>query len=146
MSAAHEFLDNLVGNWRLTGKMGEIELRQDVTARWVLDDSFLWMHCRSTAPEDNPTARYEAVYHIGYNPAAGQCVMHLLDTTEVPTECTMGRGVQEGNRVTFRFEYKDTPFLYTFEYDPTHDRWHLPQTYEQDGELKSFAVKEMTRL
>lgn len=146
MSDVRAFLDNLVGNWKLTGKMGEIDLLQEVTARWILDDSFLWMHCRSTAPEENPTAKYEAVYHIGYNRDTGQCVMHLLDTTEVPTDCTVGLGALEADQVTFRFEYDDATFFYQFEYDRDDDSWHLPQTYEQDGELKTFAIKEMTRL
>ncbi|MGD2058581.1 MAG: hypothetical protein PVI04_07585 [Anaerolineales bacterium] len=146
MNKERDFLNNLVGRWQLTGTMGEIKLRQEILAHWILNDTFLRMHCRSNTSADNPTAEYEAVYHLGYNADEDVIVMHLLDTTEVPTECTVGRGVLEGNRVIFRFDYEDTPFLYTFEYDPTHDRWHLPQTYEQDGELKSFAVKEMTRL
>jgi hypothetical protein len=62
MSAERGFLNNLVGRWKLSGKMGAINLQQDVTARWILNDTFVLMHCRSNTPHDNPIADYEAIY------------------------------------------------------------------------------------
>ena len=146
METEREFLSQLVGHWQLTGKMGDIDLHQDVLARWILNETYLWVHCRSTAPEENPTAEYEAVYHIGYNTDQGLFVMHLLDTTEVPVDCVVGRGVLEDDRIVFRFDYEDTPFLYEFACDPQESRWDLLQTFEQEGLHKTFATKRLTKV
>lgn len=142
----YDFLNHLVGQWRLTGMMGDVTLQQKVTAKWVLGGTFLWMYFTSTTPEDNPTAGYEAVYHLGFNEAEQIFVMHLLDTTEVPTECVMGRGKREGNSIPFVFEYGTTNFCNTFVWHPERDSWSFRQTYEEDGTSKTFATKEMTRM
>lgn len=139
-------LDRLVGRWRLTGHMGNVALSQNVTADWMLGGTFVVMYCRSTAPEDNPTAGYEAVYHLGFNRETHQFVMHLLDTTEVPTACVVGLGRRDGHRIPFLFQYGDTPFTNTFSWDAEQDRWTFLQTYEEDGEAKVFATKEMVRV
>lgn len=73
-------------------------------------------------------------------------VMHLLDTTEIPTECVMGLGRREGNSIPFLFEYGQTPFTNTFTWHPDRDSWSFVQTYEEDGQQRVFAEKEMTRV
>ena len=146
MKDTHDFLDHLVGQWLLTGKMGEVPLRQEVSARWTLGGNFLWIYFKSIAPEDNPTASYEAVYHLGFNEDEQLFVMHLLDTTEVPTECAMGLGRREGNSIPFLFEYGQTPFTNTFTWHPDRGIWSFLQSYEEDGRQKIFAEKEMARV
>lgn len=140
------FLDNLEGRWMLTGTMGEVDLRQDVTSRWVLGGSFMQMNFESITPEGNPTADYAAVYHIGYSRDDGLYVLHLLDTTEVPTECVMGLGRREGQSIAFRFVYPDAAFTNRFTWVPEPGRWDFLQTFEAQGQTKTFATKEMTRI
>jgi hypothetical protein len=140
-----EFLGHLVGDWILTGEMGEVELRQEVRSKWVLCDTFVRMHFRSVTPVSNPTSNYEAIYHIGYNGESQTYVLHLLDTTEVPLVCVMGHGTRNGNTVPFVFEYAETKFVNTFAWDPNRDTWRFLQTYEEGGALKTFASKEMKR-
>jgi len=146
MNDSHDFLNHLVGQWMLTGKMGEIELRQLVTAKWILKNTFLWMHSRSVTPQDNPTHKYEAVYHLGYNENEQTFVMHLLDTTEVLLKCVAGLGKRVGNTLPFLFEYGQTKFFNTFVWHPEDSKWSFHQTYEEEGVVKTFATKEMTRL
>lgn len=141
-----EFLSNLVGQWLLTGQMGAVGLRQEVTAAWTLGGKFLRVYFNSVAPADNPTADYEAVYHIGFNEREQLYVMHLLDTTEVPTACVVGLGRRNGNRLPFLFAYGDTPFTNTFIWLPQQGSWRFLQTYEENGRTHTFAEKEMTRL
>lgn len=143
MDLERQFLNNLAGRWMLTGKMGKVDLQQEVLARWILNDTFLWMNCTSNAPESNPTADYEAIYHLGFNTEHRLFIMHLLDTTEVPIDCTVGRGVLENNRIVFRFDYEDKPFLYEFAWDGREHSWDLLQTYEQDGSVETFASKRL---
>lgn len=140
------FLDNLEGRWMMTGTMGEVDLRQDVTSRWVLGGSFMQMCFDSVTPQGNPTANYAAVYHIGYNRDDRLYVLHLLDTTEVPTECVMGMGRREGQSIAFRFAYPDAVFTNKFTWVPEQDRWRFLQTSESEGKTETFAMKEMTRI
>lgn len=146
MGDAHEFLDRLVGEWMLTGEMGEVELRQRVRARWVLGGQYLWMHCRSETAPDNPTAEYESIYHFGYNQAEDLYVMHLLDTTEVPTTCILGRANRVADRLPFVFDYGTIEFVNELRWHPDRDGWSFHQTYEEDGEMKTFARKELARV
>ncbi len=146
MESSQDFLSHLVGQWILTGNMGEVALRQEVTARWIPGDKFLWIYFKLDTPEGNPTSDYEAVYHLGFNEADQIYIMHLLDTTEVPNECVVGRGRRQGDSIPFLFDYGSTRFLYVFSWHPDRDSWSFRQTYEKDGETKESATKELTRV
>lgn len=141
-----DFLDNLSGRWLLTGMMGEVELRQEVASRWVLGRKFMQMDFHSIAQRENPTASYEAVYHVGYNRQEGLYVLHLLDTTEIPIECTVGLGRRVGQSIPFRFAYDDAIFTNTFTWQPEQSMWRFLQMFESQGATKTFATKEMTRI
>lgn len=145
MDDAYSFLNNLIGQWLLTGHMGEVELRQEITARWVLGNRYLEMVCKSITDESNPTSDYEAVYHIGFNETERIFVMHLLDTTEVPINCIVGLGRRQGNSIPFQFAYSKGEFLNSFTWNPEQESWSFQQTYEEGGETKTFATKQMTR-
>jgi hypothetical protein len=145
MGDDYDFLSHLVGKWILTGKMGNVDLHQEVTANWILGGKFLLMQFKSTTPEDNPTSNYEAVYHIGFNEEENVYVLHLLDTTEVPLNCVVGRGKRNGDSIPFLFEYGDTKFFNVFAWDSDENTWSFHQTFEEDGKIKMFAHKEMTK-
>jgi len=145
MDSAHDLLEKLTGQWILTGTMGETELRQTVECAWVLNETYVCMHFKSEVPSGNRTFGYEAIYYIGYNGEQGAYVMHLLDTTEVPLECAVGLAIRAGNKLPFRFNYGGTNFFNIFDYDPAVARWSFMQTYEEDGQTKTFAVKTMVR-
>ena len=140
------FLDQLTGVWELSGQMGDVPLRQRVDAEWTLGGHFVKMYFTSTTGEGNPTSDYEAVYHIGFNPSESTFVMHLLDTTEIPLECAMGRGQREGNEIAFTFRYGETDFINRFIWHPDRDSWRFEQTFDEMGEKRVFALKEMHRL
>lgn len=145
MDEAYQFLNHMVGEWTLTGVMGEIDLYQRVSADWVLGGNYLRMQVNSTAPAENPTASYEAIYHFGYNQDHGIYIMHLLDTTEVPMDCTVGRAQRLADSLPFLFQYEGTPFHNTFTWFPEPREWTSIQTYEQDGIMKTFATKRLSR-
>jgi hypothetical protein len=126
--------------------MGEVDLHQQVAVEWTLGGKFLRMYFESDAPEGNPTSEYEAVYHIGFDEEEGIYVLHLLDTTEVPLECVVGLGKRRGNRIPFLFPYGDTKFFNIFIWEPEQKRWRFLQTFEEEGEMKTFAEKTMTRI
>ena len=43
-----DLLNNLIGRWSLTGKMGDTALYQEVNAKWVLRELFVEMRFSPT--------------------------------------------------------------------------------------------------
>jgi len=145
MLLATELLDKLVGDWDLTGRMGEIPLQQAVVGKRTLGELFVELYFKSTLPAPVGQKPYEAVYYIGYNDENDLFVMHLLDTFGVGLSCIVGIGKQEGNTIPFVFDYEDGPFTNRFIWDETADAWRFEQTYLKNGQVHTFATKEMVR-
>ncbi len=141
---AGRLLERMVGSWMLTGEMGSTPLRQRVEARWALGGRYVEMRCmQEDAPED--AAPYEALYHIGFEASSGRMVMHLLDSTGVVAERSVGAGVPEADAITFTFPYLGGPFTNRFTYDPRDDSWtHELSAWRERGAVP-FATKRLTR-
>ena len=144
IETAHALLEKLVGEWELTGEMGDVPLHQEVSAQWVLGHLFIEMRFRSTLPAPDGTL-YEAIYHIGYNAPADSFVLHLLDTSGVATTCTVGVGRREGSGVPFVFNYASGPFTNRFIYDADTDGWIMQLSSVENGRVVQFALKRMVR-
>jgi Protein of unknown function (DUF1579) len=72
-------LDNMVGNWKLTGKIMQRNVEHSVEAEWVLNHQFLRLHEKQTAPPKEAEVPYEAMVMIGYDNASDCYVAHWLD-------------------------------------------------------------------
>jgi hypothetical protein len=59
----HEFLDNLVGDWKLTRKLRGRTAENSVKAEWTLNHQFLLVHMKDVSTPPN----YEAMVFIGYD-------------------------------------------------------------------------------
>lgn len=146
MPSPNEFLNNLVGQWELTGRMGQVPLRQSVEARWTLGGLFVELYFKSTLPESRPgRPPYEAIYFIGYNAQDDVYVMHLLDTFGVATECVVGLGRREGDTIPFVFHYPSGPFTTRLLWTAAAQAWDFEQTYVQAGQVETFATRHMVR-
>ncbi len=55
-----DLLNNLVGRWSLTGKMGGTSLYQEVDARWVLRELFVEMRLTPVKIDEEGNPDYEA--------------------------------------------------------------------------------------
>jgi len=138
------WLEALVGQWRLSGSMGDVELRQEVDADWALGERFVRKICRSTLPAADG-GLYEAVYFIAYATAEEVMVMHLLDSSAVSTVCPVGLGRLEGSTVEFVFEYSSGPFVNRFAYEPADDTWRHDLFSRAGGTVEPFATKHLRR-
>lgn len=145
MDFEKEFLENLVGQWELHGRMGDIVLQQSVEGKWTIGDLFIKLHFTSTLPPVDDQLPYEAIYYIGYNQEYDNYVMHLLDTTQVGITCPVGTAKREGNEIPFQFNYETGPFTNRFIWDPVAGSWGFKLTYFEQDELRTFATKEMVR-
>ena len=140
-----DFLDLLIGQWDLTGQMGNTPLHQTVSAKWILNHHFVELHITSTisTPESQPP--YQATYFIGYDEKNNNYVMHLLDTSGASYSRVIGLGKQDGNTIPFVFQYKEGPFVNRFIWEADTQSWTFKLSHEQDGQIHVFATKRMTR-
>ncbi len=134
-------LDRLVGNWRITGTMGDSALAQSVTARRVLHGKFIELRVADGTPliDGKP---YEAVYYICAT-GEGQFVLVLLDVFGVSGAPVPGLGHRDGDSLVFEFDYGSGPW--TWRWRPIHGGWELEQTYLDAGQRRTFATKRMRR-
>lgn len=134
-------LDQLVGNWTMTGHVMGDSVRYDAEAQWVLGHQFL----RLRMTDVNTPPEYAAHIYIGYDPSKDAYVAHWLDTAGGQPSTTLGYGHREGDAVMFRFEYPDGPFRTTFEQDPD-GTWHVRMRSKSEaGEWQPFAVYVLRR-
>jgi hypothetical protein len=71
-----QLLDNMAGNWKLTGKIMQRDVEHRVEAEWVLNHQFLRLHEKQTAPSKAGEVPYEAMVMIGYDNASDRYVAH----------------------------------------------------------------------
>jgi hypothetical protein len=140
-----DLLNNLIGRWSLTGKMGDTSLYQEVDARWVLRELFVEMRFTPVRVGEGGNPDYEALYLIGYDKKNGEYILHLFDTFGVTSKPVPGIGLRKDTSVRFRFDYTVGPWFNTFTWDPIRKSWKNTITFEQkDGGEETFAVKELT--
>lgn len=140
-----EFLDLLIGQWELTGQMGNTPLQQAVTAHWALDHCFVELHFTSSIPASEDQPPYQAVYFVGYDKRDDTYVMHLLDTFGAGYSRVIGLGRRDRNTISFIFQYPEGPFTNRFIWEPDTHSWTFELTHERDGQVHVFATKHMTR-
>lgn len=138
------FLDGLVGEWTLSGQMGDIPLLQKVSAQWVLAEQFVEMRFTQTDHDPNSDRPpYEAIYLVGHDSKSDVYVLHLFDTFGVSMNYKHGIGALENGRIEFVFLYQGGRFYNTLEQGDDEWTWLL-ESQEGDGR-KTFATKHMTR-
>jgi hypothetical protein len=137
-------LNNLVGRWSLTGKMGDTALYQEVNAKWVLRESFVEIRFSPARVGEGGNPDYEALYLIGYDKKTNEYVLHLFDTFGVTSKPVPGIGTRKDNLIRFKFDYTVGQWYNTFTWDPAQRSWKNMITYERkDGSEGPFAVKEL---
>jgi hypothetical protein len=131
----------LEGDWLVTRQIRGTEVKNQLSATWVLQHQFLRLQMRDVASPP----RYEAEVYIGYSYAAKAYVAHWMDNFGGHFSAA-GRGQRDGNSVEFRFEYPDGPFFNTFAWDPASGTWscHL-ESVGKDGKRSTFARDKFVR-
>jgi hypothetical protein len=137
------FLDNFVGDWSVTRKMGNGRtIESTVRGEWVLKHQFMELHCGAgdKAPE------YEALVFIGFDDAAKSYVCHWVDVFG-GRYSGVGRGRLDPNLVgiEFRFDSKEGSLTNKFGFDPETKSWTSLIRQEENGQWKTFAEEKWTR-
>src|SRR5262245_14624908 len=115
-----DLLDQPVDTRELTAQMGETSQREPVETQWSLDG--VWMESgwslgghvvdvrrRSTLTEPALRQPFEAIYFIVFDEQDERYVMQPLDTFGARYPRVLGVGERQGNRISFLFEYPNSP-------------------------------------
>jgi len=110
-----ELLDELVGKWRVNGKIMGQNIEQYCEADWVLNHQFLRAHFIDSAARDRKSmgihdgAEYEAIVFISYDNMSERYVVHWIDIFGGRFSETLGYGNsrdQHSIRFVFRIRYR----------------------------------------
>jgi len=136
-----EFLDRLVGNWRVTRSVRGSTVQNAMDARWVLGHQFVRLHMIDV--KTPPT--YEASVLIGYDATKARYVAHWCDVFGAGYSA-VGYGARSGDSVEFRFAYDDGPFFNTFTWHPRDASWTFRgENGQPDGSRTLFMEDRATR-
>jgi hypothetical protein len=136
-----DLISHLEGRWLLTRRIRGAEVRNDVTAAWVLNHQFLQLHMKDVAQPPS----YEAIVLIGFIHSSKQYVAHWTDTYGGKFSA-VGKGIRSGNSIEFRFEYPDGPFFNTFSWSPDVSQWTFRmENSDAQGSRRPFAVDTLVR-
>jgi Protein of unknown function (DUF1579) len=136
-----DFLDDLVGSWRIARSARGKQIENAMDARWVLQHQFVQLHMIDVG---TPPA-YEANVLIGFDPAKKQYTAHWCDTFGAGYSA-IGHGARAGDSVEFRFDYDDGPFFNTFTWHPADRSWTFRgENGQPDGSRKPFMEDHATR-
>jgi hypothetical protein len=137
-----EFLDHLIGDWRITRTMHKGTSENTMHAKWVLGHQFVLVHMIDV---QRPPA-YEAIVLIGFDSAKPRYIAHWCDTFGGAYSAD-GLGVRQGDTVEFRFTYDDGPFFNTFTWHPQTRTWTFRgENGRPDGSRELFMEDEASRV
>ena len=136
-----DLIENLAGDWNLTRKIRGKEVKNTVTAKWVLNHQFLQLHMVDVA--DPP--EYEAIVLIGFSYSDKEYVGHWCDTFGGEYSA-IGKGKRAGEKIEFAFQYPDGPFFNTFSWDAKAREWTCRlENSSKDGKRTLFAEDRLRR-
>lgn len=136
-----EFLDHLVGEWRITRTIRDTTVENTMRAEWVLGHQFVQMHMIDVK---RPPA-YEAIVLLGFDAKRECYIAHWCDSFGGAYSGD-GFGVRSGEHIEFRFDYPDGPFFNTFTWDAAAGSWRFRgENGQADGSrtlfMEDVAVK-----
>ncbi len=135
------FIENLVGNWKLTRKIRGTQVGNTVKVKWVLNHQFLQLHMIDTA---SPPV-YEALVLIGYSYADQHYVIHWCDNYGGKFS-SLGYGKRSGDAIEFEFKDPDGSFFNTFIWHPKTKGWTFRmESQGKDGKRVLFAEDTLRR-
>lgn len=139
-----ELLENMLGSWRLNGKIAGRQVEHTVDTDWVLNHQFLRLHEKEVATTDK--LPYEAIVMIGYDNASERYAAHWMDIFGGRFSETLGYGKRSDSQIEFVFEYPDGPFHTIFRWDAGSQHWQwLMRQKNEAGQWTDFADATLTR-
>ncbi len=141
-------LDQLAGNWVLTGTIAGAETTHDIAAEWVLGHQYLRFHEVAREKDSEGAPAYEAIVFIGWDQPANRYACLWLDVTGgggLSAEA-IGHAEPGGDELAFVFDTGDNSVIHTtFAYNRETDTWQWLIDIDKGGERSTFARVTLTR-
>jgi hypothetical protein len=139
---AQSLLDQLVGDWRMTGTVRGNPVTYTLVARRTLQNKYVELHMTDVSQPP----RYEARVFIGQDSLPSQLVVHWLDAFGAAYSIPHGTGSISGDTLRFSFNYASGPFRDTFVFDRAAGAWRfLLESGDGSGGWGTFATYTVRR-
>jgi hypothetical protein len=132
--AANAYLDQLVGDWIMTGTVMGKPVKYALHSARVLQSGFL----RLSMVDVLDPPQYEADVYVGYDPKARDYIAHWLDRFGAAGARVVATGRRTGQKLILRFPYAEGAFRDTFAFDPGKGTWSL--LLEAQGRDRKWTV------
>jgi hypothetical protein len=140
-SADEAFLNELLGNWIMTGTLGTKPLRYRASGRRVLDGAFIELHMIDTGTPPG----YEADVYLGFDGKANDYIAHWLDRFGAAGARVVGRGERHAQQLVLTFPYTEGAFRDTLTWRRASKTWFLQlEAQGKNGEWSDFATYTLT--
>jgi hypothetical protein len=139
-------LDHMAGKWVLTGTIENKPTIHDVTAEWILQNTYLRLTEVAREKDAGGKPLYEAEVLIAYDAAKKRYVCFWYDITGVAgPDAGGGVASREGDSLPFLFNFGGVPFHTTFAYQSASATWTWTMDGEDHGKLVPFARMTMKK-
>jgi hypothetical protein len=139
-------LDHLAGKWVLAGTIENQPTTHDVTAEWILQNTYLRFTEVSREKDAAGKPLYEAEVLLGYDAAKKRYVCFWYDITGVAGPDSGGIASRDGDALPFVFKSASGDFHTTFTYQTASGSWRVAMDGEDHGKLVPFARMVMTKV
>lgn len=147
--AGKTLMDNLIGNWVITGSIGDQSVTHDMAVDRILKDQYVRIHEVSREKDPGGELAYEAWIHIAWDEDNAEYAVMWLDNTAVTNfaEEGVGRGTPTGDEIPFAWRFSDGSGIYNvYRYDRKSDTWTWSiDNLDQNGSVFPFARLTLTR-
>jgi hypothetical protein len=154
--SAHLFqdplLDQLVGDWKINGRIAGQKIEHWGRVDWILNHQFLRIHfldaARRTVRETKNNLPYEAFVFVGYDNMSERYVAHWLDTFGGRYSEILGFGEKIGRyAIKFTFEGGTGPLHNTLTWNPTRRSWNMRIVQKNEkGKWTLFGDETLQRV
>jgi len=137
-------LDQLIGDWVLSGTVARKPTTHDLDASWALNHQFVRMHEVSREKTDKGEPQYEAYIFIGWDAMKSQYVVHWIDVFGGGFSM-QGYAAKLAGSIPFVFKSSDGDFYTAFTFDVKTKSWDWTMDNAVKGKRIEFARLKMVR-
>ena len=146
----HEALmDDMVGEWLMTGTVAGERVTHDVHAEWILGRRYVRIHEVSRERDEHGGLAYEAWLDVAWDAENAEYVVMWLDNTATTNfaEAGVGHGKPDGDQIPFVWGLADgSGIRNTFAYDREGGTWSWAiDNVSDSGRTAMFARLHLER-
>jgi len=139
--ADNAYLEQLQGEWDMSGTLGGKAVHYHASGERVLQGGFVRLHMIDT----DPTSRYEADVFIGFDSQRHDFIAHWLDRFGAAGARVVATGKRNDTQLVMIFPYASGAFRDTFTLQPDSGWSLLLESQKPNGDWSTFASYTLAR-